>query len=222
MVCPQTLAREYTANCSADLRASGFAQFPSLESLVGIAVAHAAHGVSVILLYHLAKAIFPGPSGRQLGFVAACLHIISPAGIFLSAPYGESTFAALSFASLLFFVKSFPLTGASSFAQDLFLVVCGVGVGLATTIRSNGLMYGLLFLEEAVVVGLSLKNGMSFAKLRRLACTGLGGLCIALGFLAPQYIAYQEYCTPDSISRPWCDKALPSIYEFVQEYYWYV
>lgn len=209
-------------NCSADLRASGFAQFPFLESFVGIVIAHASHVAAVILLYYLTKAIFPGPSGSQLGFVAACLHIISPAGIFLSAPYGESTFAALSFASLLFFVKSFPLTGASSFAQDFFLVVSGLGIGLVTTIRSNGLFYGLLFLEEAVIVGLSFKNGVSFAKLRRLACAGLGGLSIALGFLVPQYIAYREYCTPDPGARPWCGNAIPSIYTFVQQRYWYV
>lgn len=195
---------------------------PSLESLVGVVIAHASHGLSVIALYHMARAVFPGPSGRQLAFMAGCLHIISPAGVFLSAPYGESTFALLSFVGFLFFVWSIPISKRPSIAHDLSLVLSGLALGAATTVRNNGLLSGLLFLEEAVLVGLSLRDGVSVLKIRRLALTGLGGVCVGFGFLLPQYIAYQEYCGLNSMPRAWCAKLAPSIYTFVQEYYWYV
>jgi phosphatidylinositol glycan class V len=174
----------------------------------------------VFALYHLACAVFPGPSGPQLAFIAGCLHILSPAGIFLSAPCGESTAAFLTFVGLLFFAWGVPVGAASSGRQDGFVVLAGVTLGLATTVRSNALLNGIVFAEEAVLVAWSVRKGLSVQKIRRLAAVGAGGCCIAVGFLLPQYFAYQEYCSSAS-PRPWCTSLAPSIYTFVQEHYWY-
>ncbi|KFZ15044.1 hypothetical protein V501_02900 [Pseudogymnoascus sp. VKM F-4519 (FW-2642)] len=203
---------------STDLGQTSLAYLP-LESLVGATIAHASHGLSVFALYHLACAIFPGPSGPQLAFIAGCLHILSPAGIFLSAPCGESTAAFLTFAGVLFFAWGVPVGGVSSVRQDGFVVLAGVTLGLATTVRSNALLNGIVFAEEAVLVAWSVTKGLTVQKIRRLAAVGVGGCCIAIGFLLPQYIAYQEYCSSAS-PRPWCSSLAPSIYTFVQEHYW--
>lgn len=114
-----------------------------------------------------------------------------------------------------------PVGAVSSARQDGFVVLAGLTLGLATTVRSNALLNGIVFAEEAVVVAWSVTKGMSVQKIRRLAAVGLGGCCIAVGFLLPQYIAYQEYCSSAS-PRPWCASLAPSIYTFVQEHYWYV
>ncbi|KFY29994.1 hypothetical protein V494_08336 [Pseudogymnoascus sp. VKM F-4513 (FW-928)] len=203
---------------SSELHETSLAHLP-LESLVGTTIAHASHGLSVFALYHLACAIFPGPSGPKLAFIAGCLHTFSPAGIFLSAPCGESTAAFLTFLGLLFFAWGMPAGTVSSGKQDGFVVLAGVTLGLSTTVRSNALLNGIVFAEEAVLVAWSVRNGLSVPKIRRLAAVGVGGCCIAAGFLLPQYIAYQEYCTSAS-PRPWCSSLTPSIYTFVQEHYW--
>ncbi|KAG0219773.1 hypothetical protein BGX31_011159 [Mortierella sp. GBA43] len=52
--------------------------------------------------------------------------------------------------------------------------------------------------------------------------------CLSLicwtGFLAVQGYGYSLYCSTDSIleRRPWCDSVPPSIYTFVQDFYWNV
>ncbi len=59
-----------------------------------MAVAHVSHLLSVVVLYRLGKLVW---ADGRLAFLAASLHIFSPAGLFLSAPYAESTFSLLSF-----------------------------------------------------------------------------------------------------------------------------
>jgi GPI mannosyltransferase 2 len=203
----------------------GFGDCESLESLVGIGLSHATHGLSVLALYFLGRLIFTSPSGHILSFIAACLHVLSPAGLFLSAPYGESTFALLAFLGYLLFAQSFFVTGESAVLQDVLIVASGIVLGFATTIRSNGLLNGILFLEEFVRVIVSMRGSLRLASIRRLAATGVGGLCTAIGFLLPQYIAYQQYCNhysdpDDRVQRVWCRRSLPSVYTFVQDHYW--
>jgi phosphatidylinositol glycan class V len=178
----------------------------------------------VLALYSLARAIFHEGQSTKFAFITACLHVFSPAGLFLSAPYGESTFALLSFSGYLIFVKSFNFRGQITAHQDILIVAAGLVFGSATTIRSNGLLNGLLFLEEAIRTIYSMKNGLTVSVIRRLIATGIGGVCVAIGFAAPQIIAFREFCgnhTPDNQpQRIWCKDTLPSIYGFVQSHYW--
>ncbi|KAE8381410.1 GPI mannosyltransferase 2 [Aspergillus bertholletiae] len=191
-----------------------------IESIVGITVAHAAHGMSVFVLYSLGRVVFPGRKGRNLAFIAACLHVLSPAGLFLSAPYGESTHALLSFMGSLLFVLSFSRSGASSGLHDALIPLSGISYGLATAARSNGLLNGMLLFEEAVRLLYSMSKKVTFAKARRLIAVGIAGVCTGLGFVVPQYIAYEQYCMDDKDPRVWCRRTIPSIYGFVQDHYW--
>jgi phosphatidylinositol glycan class V len=178
----------------------------------------------VLALYSLARAIFHGQQNAKFAFITACLHVISPAGLFLSAPYGESTFAFLSFSGYLLFVKSFDFRGLQTARQDILIAAAGLVLGSATTVRNNGLLNGLLFLEEAIRTMYSMKNGLAVPVIRRLIATGIGGVCIALGFVVPQIIAFQEFCGSPTLNnqpqRIWCKDTLPSVYGFVQSHYW--
>jgi len=172
------------------------------------------------VLFRLTLAVFPEPSSK-LAFTAASLHIISPAGLFLSAPYAESSCALLSFAGCLLFTRSLGSNGSTEAGHDVLVLLSGVAFGIATTFRSNGILNGLLLLEEAFRMLWRVKSGFQMASLRRLLATGLGGLSVAVGFLLPQVIAYNEYCGNLVVnSRPWCERTLPSIYTFVQDHYW--
>ena len=163
----------------------------------------------------------------RIAFIASSLHIMSPAGMFLCAPYGEALFSLLQFLGYYFFAQSLTCHAESSFLyRDIALILSGLLIGLATTVRTNGLISGILFAVEVGLDGMQLiKSGFSLERLRKIAATGVGGMLVAAGSIMPQFLAYQQYCAdhiaPDSL-RPWCRMALPSIYNFVQTHYWYV
>lgn len=195
--------------------------------IVGICLANISHGAAVGILYCLSRSILKGPDASRVAFVAACLHIISPAGIFLSAPYAESPFALLVFSASLLFSRSISAEEDGSARQDLSLVVSGALFGIATTFRSNGLLNGLLYIEEALRLLHKCSQKVTFPRVRRLVAVGIGGSGIGAGFIFPQYIAYQSFCKNEGtldgeVSRDWCTKPLPSIYTFVQDHYWSV
>lgn len=189
---------------------------------MGVLLAHTSHLLSVLVIHRLTLRLFPS---RSFALATALLHVISPAGIFLSAPFAESSCALLTFLGVSLFTKSFGFEASNrTFGHDLFILIAGVVFGIATTFRSNALLNGLLLLEEAFRALISLGDGFHITVIRRLIITGLGGICVGIGFLIPQYLAYQEYCGGAYVegARIWCTNTIPSIYTFVQSHYWYV
>ncbi|KAI1303802.1 GPI mannosyltransferase 2 [Xylaria venustula] len=195
----------------------GVQQHDALEPSIGIFVASASHLVSALVLYKLGLAVW---KNSRISFVAAVLHILSPAGLFLSAPYSESPYALLSFVGYLFFAKA-TLDDRRTVAHDVSLVASGLWFGFAVNFRSNGALNGILFAVELVR---EMSRTPTVSSIRRRLALIAGGSVIAIGFLIPQVVAYRTYCygAVDSELRPWCTKRLPSIYSFVQEHYWNV
>jgi phosphatidylinositol glycan class V len=172
--------------------------------------------------------MIPGDQQRkqEIAFTTACLHTVSPAGLFLSAPYGESTFAFTTFLGILCYVRAqeqrlLP-TQQSHFLQNAaWTVLSGFCFALSTLFRSNGLLHGTIFLFDALASLRALLSTRSTSKLTHLLSTILAGSLLAVGFALPQAIAYFQYCTPEP-SRPWCSYTIPSIYSWVQKHYWHV
>ncbi|KAI5362258.1 Putative GPI mannosyltransferase 2 [Septoria linicola] len=198
------------------------------HALVGITISHVAHLVAVILLYRLTYIILSDAYQRkqQIAFTAACLHTISPAGLFLSAPYGESAFAMFNFAGLLCYAhasQSLHQPGiASATTSFAWTIASGLLIGIATMIRSNGLFGGFMFACDVVAFLPSLSSVLrqhDWSTLVRVSSTILAGVLIAIGYIGPQVFAYIEYCTGGN-ERIWCHRTIPSIYSFVQSHYW--
>ena len=188
---------------------------------IGIALSHLCHLLSVLLLYGMTERVF-GREHHRLAFLSAALHITCPAGAFLSAPYGEAPFSFLNFAGFYLYASALWDDARSSPSRrDLKFLSAGAFFGLATTVRSNGLVSGIPFAYDAVtsVAGIT-RNGISPSTLRRLFFLCLGGGFIAAGMVGPQYVAYVEYCQAADVPRRWCYSLLPSIYTWVQSYYW--
>ncbi|KAK4545850.1 hypothetical protein LTR36_002414 [Oleoguttula mirabilis] len=188
---------------------------------------------NVTTLYRLIHAIAPTTEARksQLAFTTACLHILSPAGLFLSAPYGEATFALFNFLGLLCYARAIQNrfeTFADAYQVDAFWTLgAGIWFALASTIRSNGLLSGIVFAWDVLATLPRLQHilrNRDKEQLTRLFATIAAGTILAIGFAFPQALAYNEYCTgaSGSASRPWCQTFPPSIYSFVQEHYWNV
>lgn len=187
----------------------------------------------MLVLHRLVATLIAQPGDGELAFITAALHILSPAGPFLSAPYGESLFSLLNFVGLLFYGQGMEnrLNSLSSrfrqrFRQSCYTLAAGFLFGLATTVRSNGLLSGSLFAYDIISELRSLPSSLTdLTKLQRLATTVLAGLLVSVGLVIPQWLAYAEYClrpTTHVDARPWCGRTLPSIYTWVQEHYWLV
>lgn len=197
------------------------------QALAGSVIAHLAHALTCVFLYELTFRALPANARdrRQIARVAACLHVLSPAGIFLSAPYTESLFACLN----LFGMLCLALTSQKSenflgrVSHSLCFAAAGVSFALASTVRSNGVLSALAFavLCLPAVRGFFSQpfNGRDTSTLM----SGAVGVAVtAVGTIAPQYVAYRYYCTGEvSHPRPWCSAMPPSIYSFVQKHYWY-
>lgn len=198
------------------------------HALSGTIISHLSHLLAVLVLYRLTYELVPATDStkRKIALTAASLHVLSPAGLFLSAPFGESTFAFANFLGLLYYVLACKADRVSSAnaasSRALWTVLAGVCIGIATTIRSNGLLSGMIFAWDAAEELLHPSDLVESSRsLGRFAATVLAGVFVAVGFAMPQLVAYTEYCTSGN-TRPWCSRLPPSIYSWVQEQYWKV
>jgi Gpi18-like mannosyltransferase len=193
-------------------------------ALTGVVVSHLSHFVSVLALYALSKTLFGQETRSQKAFcfISAALHTVSPAGAFLSAPYGEALFSCLNLTGFYCYVAAILAEDSGKFTQrDVNFLTAGCLFSLATSVRSNGILSGCLFLYDAVSGCCDfLSRGISLAAVRRMIFVVLGGSVITLGLVGPQYVAYKTYCADAASPRPWCEQRLPSVYGFVQAHYW--
>jgi len=200
---------------------TSISSFPPLyvQALSGMLVSHVSHLLSVFLLYALTLDITPEKSvQRKVAFVAACLYIFSPAGLFLSAPYAESLFSTLNLLGMLLHSRIPQQQRLHEYGVSSFLSLLGAGAcfGLASTVRSNGVFSGLIFLYQAFIL---FQSRLNFRTVMTVIVIGVSGGLILLGFLGPQYLAYGEFCTGED-ARPWCSRTFPSVYTWVQSHYW--
>ena len=191
--------------------------------------ANCAHLLSVLLLYRLTQLVFPRESSNRLALTTASLHIVTPAGLFLSAPYAESSFSCLTFLGYLLYILGLRAEQkAQSITRDFYVLSAGLVFGIATTFRSNGILNGILFLYDAALSLASLRRNKDIVRcVRRGLFLGLGALFVGLGLIFPQWEAFREYCPSDlpglsREARPWCFRTIPSVYTWVQDVYWCV
>jgi Gpi18-like mannosyltransferase len=196
--------------------------------IAGVLLSHTAHWLAAVQLWFLTRRLVDGGKNPNslVPFRAAALHIISPAGAFLSAPYAESLFAFLSISGFLGYVYAVHyFNHARAFTASVLMVVAGVPFGLATIVRGNGILAGVTYLLEAIATAYALlTQDFTLSRLLRLSSVVAGGLLIAVGMMIPQSLAYMEYClgrAPEA-RRSWCNGTIPSIFTWVQSHYWYV
>lgn len=178
----------------------------------------------MLLLYRLTKTVFSQSKYESsLPLLASGLHIISPAGAFLSAPYAEAPFSFLNFLGFYIYVLALKNDREGAhLKRDAGFVAAGSVFAVATTVRSNGILSGMLFAYDAVSTAWKIlqTRTVKISTLRRLVFIVVGGAVIPLGTIVPQYIAYLSYCQGSTSPRSWCFRTIPSIYTWVQSHYW--
>lgn len=200
------------------------ANLTGAEPLVGVIVSNTCHLLSALLLYQLGTHVW---KDARWALVAALLHVLSPAGLFLSAPYAESAFSLFSVSGWLLLVKSCGAPSLSTLSRDALTISAGVIFGIATYFRTNGLLNGAPFAFEFLLTLYKVVEDLDQRRtpdyIRRLFVLGVSGVSVAAGSVVPQVLAYQIYCaaSPESSGiRPWCSNLVPSIYNYVQRQYW--
>jgi len=199
----------------------------------GVLVSNLSHLLSVFVLYNLTKLVYP-KEGDKVAFVASVIHVLTPAGIFLVAPYSEGLFALLSFMGYYLYVRSTHVyyRGGGGWRQMGWVVAAGVVWMLAGMVRSNGVLNGVVVAVEFVREGWILLRGRGERgvgrRLLRIAGLGIAGVLVGLGLVVPQGIAWMQFCAAAAgggggggRGREWCSRTLPSIYSYVQDKYWY-
>ncbi|KAL9005552.1 MAG: hypothetical protein Q9188_001677 [Gyalolechia gomerana] len=193
-------------------------------AIAGILASNISHLLSVLVLYQMSILIAaPSPSTRssRVAFGSASLHVISPAGLFLSAPYAESSFSVMNFAGLYMYAYSLQAhANHGAGLRDVSIVLSGLFFGVATTLRSNGLLSGLLFCFDIFECALDLFRFGELAKnLRRSIFLVIAGCFTGIGFLFPQYLAYRDFCTATGFQQQplWCARTIPSIYMWADD-----
>ena len=222
------ISASYEAELLVAFKSDGYLSPPDPEALAAIILAHVFHLLSVLVLHEMTLTLFinsPTTRASSFSFLTASLHIISPAGMFLSAPYAESSFSFLNFAGYYLYAKAMLKHGEGRFSQrDLLVLLSGVVFGIATTFRGNGLLSGLLLVWDALSCGTRILRSVDIASnIRYLLTVSMSGLLMACIAMVPQYLAYSEYCvrgSSDSDRRPWCSYWAPSNYTWVQRQYW--
>lgn len=201
---------------------------PTSQLVAAVVIANVCHVLSVLVLHRLTRLVFPDGPAKYMAFCAASLHIISPAGLFLSAPYAESLFSLLSFLGYFLYAKSLREDESQAWlARDLYVLVAGVACGFATAVRNNGILSGIIFAYDSVEALWQLLVDPNMAAVRRVVVLVVAGVFVALGAILPQSAGYREFCRPDLHPgtfplRPWCSDLVPSIYRWVQRTYWFI
>lgn len=198
------------------------------EALAGLLLSHCFHLLSCLMLYQLTWTIYPNMADftrYKSAIIAASLHIISPAGLFLSAPYAESSFSFFSFTGFYLYAKSIDEhSRGRAGRRDVLVVISGLVLGIATTLRSNGLLSGVLYCFDALRELGQLQHFTNIRrKSRRLGFVVIGGSVMGMCAILPQYLAYLDYCVNfggTERKRSWCSHRIPSIYAWVQSHYW--
>ena len=196
------------------------------EAIAGILIAHVSHLLSVIILYDLSQSLCRPRREYErttLALLAALLHVVSPAGVFLSAPYAEGPFALLNFLGFHLYIRAYRNEAIiNRINRDGSLLAAGLLFGFATMFRSNGLLSGLIFAYDATsITWMIVQSRNVLDHIHSLCVTVVGGSLVAMGSVLPQYLAFLEYCSkPAEDARPWCTHLVPSIYSWVQSHYW--
>lgn len=193
--------------------------------VAGIVISNICHLLSVFVLHQLLTISLGPQQPRQVPFVAAILHIITPASLFMFAPYAEPMFSFLNLAGMLCYVHSRVTARAngSSIQEDVYKLGAGLFFGLATLMRSNGLLSGLVLVYDlAGHITNIIPMQLTVHDVRRIIITCAAGVLVALGYVWPQYLAYTKFCNQDASGQSpvWCTKTIPSIYSWVQSHYW--
>lgn len=192
----------------------------------GIAIANICHFLSCVVLYYLSLKIFTSNTlfisrAERIALLSSLFYVISPAGVFLTAPYSESLCSLLCFSALL--LRELSMNRSSynniysktclkpSIIYKLVYIFSGSLISLAFGVRANSLLFGILYLYdfyEFTIRNKSFKDSV---------LSILAGSQLMAAFLFANLFAYKTFCPARG---EWCFERIPSLFSYAQSHYW--
>jgi phosphatidylinositol glycan class V len=151
-----------------------------------------------------AKNIPKGFNISKFAYIASLLVLVQPSGIFSTTIYSETPVQFLTYFGLYIFHKS---RRNSKIVHKLLYLSSGIIFSLAFGIRSNSLLYGIIYVYDLT----------QFKNFKDIICTITTGSFLFISLIYSTYLSYIEYCPTRGA---WCDSMTKSLVSYAQSHYW--
>lgn len=203
--------------------------FPFYGRLLwAVFISNLCHFLAALTLFHYTKLVFFNArlfAPEKVALAALALFIVSPAAMFLTAPYSEAIAAFLSFLCLFLRERALVVNFGTPRINKPIYLASGFAAALAYGFRANCLLLGLVyvydlaglanFLSKTSVITGAMSNGGMLTRMMPL----VAGLVVGFGFLASQVYNYMAVCY-NSDRGEWCSARIPSLFTYAQAHYW--
>lgn len=180
--------------------------------LAATLIANTCHFLAAVVLFHYTLLVFQNArifSPNRMALASLALFILSPAGVFLTAPYSESIASFSSFLCLFLREKALLVQNGSLRFNSTLYVLSGALASLAYGFRANCLLLGLVYVHDLVVRPLQLRQIWPL----------FAGLVLGATFTFSQFANYWTICHGTQRGE-WCSLKLPSLFTYAQAHYW--
>lgn len=180
--------------------------------LVATIVANLCHFLAALVLYYYTRLVFQNArifSPDRMALVSLVLFILSPAALFLTAPYSEAIAALFSFICLYLRERALAVKFGSVVINSHFYVASGLAASLAYGFRANCLLLGLLYVYDLAVRPLKVSPLLPIS----------AGLILGISFVWSQAANYFAVCYGTDRGE-WCLARVPSLFTYAQAHYW--
>lgn len=191
-------------------------------------VTNLCHFLAALTLFHYTKLVFQNArlfTPERVALSALALFVLSPAAMFLTAPYSEAIAALFSFQCLYLRERSLVVHYGTPIIHKPLYLASGVAAAVAYGFRANCLLLGLIyvydlggvahFLSKSSVMAGAMDNASFSTRLLPI----VAGLILGSGFLASQIYNYMAVCY-GSDRGEWCSARIPSLFTYAQAHYW--
>ena len=194
--------------------------------VLGTVIANICHFGACIVLYYLTIQVFK-TSGifrsqrYKIALNASFIYIISPAGIFLTAPYAESAAAFCSFLAIylrevaidrrVISISGTQETLKKGYGYKTLYLLSGTFTAAAYCMRSNCILLGIMYLIDAYHFAFRRKN------LKNLIFAFASGSLLFFALVLLNWYPYSVFCPARG---EWCNEWPPLLYKYAQSYYW--
>lgn len=182
--------------------------------VASVILANCSHFGAAIILYYYTIATFAEArmfDASRLALAALAAFILSPAAMFMTAPYSEPAAALFSFAALyLREISIFPRFTEKS-PRAVVYVASGLAAAVAFGFRANCLLLGIMYVVD---LWNWRKTGPS-----RVFLPLVAGLVLGLALVGSHVTTYWAVCRSGARGE-WCDARVPSLFAYAQAHYW--